>query len=132
MRRLSFLPPIVCVLLLIALTACGAGQEPGPGKAGAKTAYKPKLDVKLDVEGRKAMITVNTDMMISPEHYGQARHDGEGHIHMYLDDGEKIAVKERTTAFPDLAPGKHTLKVSLHNNDHTPYDVTRTLEFEIE
>lgn len=60
-----------------------------------------------------------------------ARESGEGHVHMYLDNGEKIGVKEGQKVFTDLAKGKHTLKVSLHNNDHTPYDVTNTFEFEI-
>jgi hypothetical protein len=71
-------------------------------------------------------------MSISPEHYGMAREDGEGHIHMYLDNLPKIGLKEDHTVIPDLLPGKHKLKVSLHNNDHTPYDVTKTFEFEIQ
>ncbi|WP_162309366.1 hypothetical protein [Cohnella abietis] len=89
------------------------------------------MDVKLDIEDNQVTVKVNTDMTISPEHYGKARQDGEGHIHMYLDNGAKVAVKQGQQVFPNLSQGKHTLKVSLHNNDHTPYDVTKTYDFEI-
>jgi predicted small secreted protein len=123
----------LCAVLLICsaiLTACGAGR---PADSGAHQAhvYKPTLDVKVEVHGNKATVNVITDLHISPEHYGLARKDGEGHIHMYLDDGDKIGVKEAKKVFPNLPVGKHSLKVSLHNNDHTPYDVTKTVDFEI-
>jgi hypothetical protein len=93
--------------------------------------YKPTLDVKTEVKGTELDVDVTTNMMISEEHYGKARENGEGHIHMYLDNGEKIGDKEGHKVFKDLKPGHHILKISLHNNDHTPYDVTRTIEFEI-
>ncbi|RKP46733.1 hypothetical protein D7Z26_24310 [Cohnella endophytica] len=112
------------------LTACG-GAKTTSGSRNGHAAHQPKMDVKLDVEGNQVTVNVITDMTISPEHYGMARHDMEGHIHMYLDNGDKIAVKEAHKTFPDLPPGKHTIKVSLHNNDHTPYDVTKTFDFEI-
>jgi hypothetical protein len=89
------------------------------------------MDVKLDVSGNKLTVTVDTDMTISSEHYGQARQAGEGHIHMYLDNGEKVGVKTGTKVFEGLTPGHHKLKVSLHNNDHSPYDVTNTYDVEI-
>lgn len=117
---------LACCLLL---TACGSGTA--GSKAKRASAFKPTLNVSLEVEGNTLEVTVDTDLAISPEHYGMARSDGEGHIHMYLDNGEKIGVKERVYRFEDLASGRHTVKVSLHNNDHTPYDVTTTKEFDI-
>jgi hypothetical protein len=118
---------LVCCLLL---TACGNGTKSKSSNAQAQD-YKPTLDVKLEFSGNQVTVNVNTDMKISSEHYGMAREPGEGHIHMYLDNQDKIAVKEGQKIFTGLAKGKHTLKVSLHNNDHTPYDVTKTIEFEI-
>ncbi|QMV41211.1 hypothetical protein [Cohnella cholangitidis] len=127
MRNLALL--LFCCLLL---TACGTGTKSNSGSHDAHAAHKPTLDVALDVQGNQVTVTVNTDMAISPEHYGMARKAGEGHIHMYLDDQNKISVKENQHIFTDLAAGKHSLKVSLHNNDHTPYDVTNTYEFEVQ
>ncbi|MBW5447991.1 hypothetical protein GE107_18200 [Cohnella sp. CFH 77786] len=117
---------ILGIICCLALAACGDKKE-----HAVHTKYKPTMDVKWKVEGSKLIVDVITDMHISPEHYGQGRKEGEGHIHMYLDDGEKIGVKAGHKEFEDLKPGRHVLKVSLHNNDHTPYDVTKTIEFEI-
>ncbi|MFC5471358.1 hypothetical protein ACFPPD_21965 [Cohnella suwonensis] len=125
MRIISVL--LFCCLLL---SACGSTKSSSGGDSNQE-AHKPTMDVKMVIEGNQVSVTVDTDMKISPEHYGMARKTGEGHIHMYLDNGEKIGVKEGKKVFPDLAAGKHTLKVSLHNNDHTPYDVTKTFDFEI-
>jgi hypothetical protein len=118
---------LICCLIL---TACG-NEKTANSSPGHENAHKPTMDVKLDVSGNKLTVTVDTDMSISSEHYGQARMEGEGHIHMYLDNGEKIGVQTGTKVFENLAPGNHTLKVSLHNNDHTPYDVTKTYDVEI-
>lgn len=123
-------PLYLLLLCSLVLTACGTGQAADAG-SGQQHDHKPSLDVKLDVSGNQVTVKVTTDLAISAEHYGQARKDGEGHIHMYLDNGEKIGVKQGEQVFKDLKPGPHTLKVSLHNNDHTPYDVTKTFDFEI-
>ena len=120
---------IAALACCLALTACGDGSA--GSKAKNTSAFKPKMNVSLQVDGHTATITVDTDMTISPEHYGMARSKGEGHIHMYLDNGEKIGVKERVYLFENLESGRHSVKVSLHNNDHTPYDVTTTKEFDI-
>ncbi|MFC4767357.1 hypothetical protein [Effusibacillus consociatus] len=92
---------------------------------------KPKLEVEVKTSGKQAAVEIKTDLKISKEHYGKEKVAGEGHIHMYLDNGEKQGVTDITNVLTGLTPGIHTLKVSLHNNDHTPYDVQRTVEFEI-
>lgn len=120
---------IFVALCLMLSTACS--KAPDSNAVEAHTHRKPSLDVQLDVAGNQVTVKVNTDISISAEHYGLARQEGEGHIHMYLDDGEKIGVKQGRQVFNNLKPGSHTLRVSLHNNDHTPYDVTKTIEFEI-
>lgn len=122
-----------CLLLAgsLLLAACGTDKAAQSG-ASQENRFKPTLEVKLDIQGDIVTTYVTTDLHISPEHYGQARVDGEGHIHMYLDGGEKVGVKAPKYVFPPIEKGDHTLKVSLHNNDHTPYDVTQTLKFTIE
>lgn len=122
----------VIVVLCMLLSACSSKQASGDtADAPAAAAKKPSLDVELELSGNKATVTVSTDIAISKELYGKERVMGEGHIHMYMDDGEKIVVTDKVAVFKDLSVGTHTLKVSLHHNDHTPYDVTKTVEFEI-
>jgi len=72
-----------------------------------------------------------TDMSIRDDKVGSARRAGEGHIHMYLDDREKETVTAKVKEYADLPRGQHTLRVSLHNNDHTPYDIAKTVDFDI-
>jgi hypothetical protein len=118
----------------LVLAACGTDKaaSPGGGTPHDHNGTKPTINVNLEVSGNTLKVNVETDLHISPEHYGQARQEGEGHIHMYLDNGEKIGVKEGHKEFPNLEPGDHMLKVSLHNNDHTPYDVTESFPFQIQ
>lgn len=113
------------VLLCVLLAACGGKKEQ------AASAYKPTLDVVVTVNGTSATVEVKTDMKFSKEHIGMQRMDGQGHIHMYLDDGDKTVVSDPVMVYNDLKPGKHEVKVSLHNNDHTPYDVNKSVAFEI-
>jgi hypothetical protein len=119
---------LACCLIL---TACGSKKTDHSTMAMDNNG-KPTMDVKTVVTGNEFSVDVVTSMKISPEHYGMARVTGEGHIHMYLDNGEKIGVKEGHKVFKDLASGHHTLKISLHNNDHTPYDVTKTIDFDVQ
>ncbi|WP_274364579.1 hypothetical protein [Paenibacillus thermotolerans] len=121
----------VALLACVTLTACGSAASSG-ASSEPKEEYKPTLDVALEIDGNDVTVTIITDLSISAEHYGHAREAGEGHIHMYLDDGPKEGVKQEKTVIKDLDPGKHKLRVSLHNNDHTPYDVSLTKQFEIE
>jgi uncharacterized protein YcfL len=128
MKKLSML--IAASLLLAAGCSTNSMSElkdPMP----AHMAAKPTLDVKVETSGRSATVIVTTDLHISKDHVGMQRVPGEGHIHLYLDGGEKIAVTDNKYVFNDLQPGKHMLRVSLHNNDHTPYDVYKEVEFEI-
>jgi hypothetical protein len=119
---------LACCLIL---TACGSNKTDHSTMAMVPN-EKPTMDVKTVVTGSELSVDVVTNMKISSEHYGTARVTGEGHIHMYLDNGEKIGVQEGHKVFKDLPSGHHTLKVSLHNNDHTPYDVTKTIEFDVQ
>jgi len=46
---------------------------------------------------------------------------GEGHWHFFVDGTEVGKGPVHSFTFQGLTPGKHELKVELHNNDHTPY-----------
>jgi hypothetical protein len=118
---------IIAVVLVGALLTGCSGKETAP----AAVVKKPSLDIALDVNGNEATVKITTDLHISPEHYGLQRVEGEGHIHMFVDNGEKVGVKSAQTVIKDLSKGKHNVKISLHNNDHTPYEVSKTVEFEV-
>lgn len=123
MRSLFFI--VFCCLIL---SACSNERKTNLKR---EVIYKPTLDVRLDISGKQVTVIVNTDLKISSKHLGMAREPGEGHIHMYLDNGDKIVHEQYQFVLKDLDIGQHSLKVSLHNNDHTPFDVTKTIAFEI-
>ncbi len=95
------------------------------------TSVKPHLSVEIKIDGDNATVLIDTDLKISAKNYGSEKVNGEGHIHLYLNNGEKQGVKQKSYVLEDLEKGQHVIRVSLHNNDHTPYGVTETVEFEI-
>lgn len=55
----------------------------------------------------------------------------EGHVIIQLDDKEPKYVGTVRTSLMDLAPGKHTLKVTVVNNDNSPAGAEATVPFEV-
>lgn len=55
----------------------------------------------------------------SPMAIGTAAKAGEGNWHLYV-DGQLAGVSTSSVADVRLTHGKHTLKATLNNNDHTP------------
>jgi hypothetical protein len=116
---------IAAVTLLI--SGCGASKT----STTPANSYIPTLEVSAIVKGDAATLKLTTDLKLSKEHYDQARKQGEGHIHVSLDQGEKEIMTVNEKVFEHLSKGPHEVKVSLHNNDHTPYDVSKTITFEV-
>jgi hypothetical protein len=117
----------VLTLVTIVFTACGTKEK----TADVNETKKPSLTLSYDVSGHTASIQINTDLTISVEHSGKERVPGEGHAHLFLDDGEKKVITDHKAVLKDLSVGKHNVKVSLHNNDHTPYNVSQSIDFEV-
>ena len=46
---------------------------------------------------------------------------GEGHFHLYLDNGEYIACAATVCDVKGVTPGQHIIKVDMRNNDHSLY-----------
>jgi hypothetical protein len=116
------------------LTACSGQTEQliiVEEKHSTHEEDKPSLDVAVKVAGQQAIVSIVTDLIISKANYGKEKKSGEGHIHMYLNNGEKVGVTEMPLVLEELPPGAYTVKFSLHNNDHTPYDVNQTVQFNI-
>ncbi|NEW06594.1 hypothetical protein GK047_11275 [Paenibacillus sp. SYP-B3998] len=125
MTKLNRLSLIAAATVL--LSGCGAAKT---NQANVAT-YKPTLEVSADVKDDTATLHISTDLILSKEHYDHARKQGEGHIHLSLDQGEKVNVMDRQEVLEHLSKGAHTVKLSLHNNDHTPYDVSKTINFDV-
>lgn len=121
---------MLCLAACLLVASCGRGGSDRSAGAPVQP-KKPSLEVRVTTSAGEATVEVITDLILSKEHMDGAKRPGEGHIHMYIDNGEKMVTTEKTTTFNNLPPGKHTVNVSLHNNDHTPYDVSRKVEFEI-
>ncbi|RFU63755.1 hypothetical protein [Peribacillus glennii] len=131
MRKYYYI--LLPVLLLI--TACNTHAherlEVIEENAAKKKQYKPKLDVKVEVEGHKAILFIDTDLRISKDKYGGEKKEKEGHIHVYVNNGQKQGVTQLRIELKDVKKGSNEVRVSLHNNDHTPYGVFRTVNFEM-
>lgn len=56
----------------------------------------------------------------APEHASMDHAPGEGHAHLYVDD-VKINRMYGEWYYLTLAPGAHTVRVSLNTNDHRRY-----------
>jgi hypothetical protein len=123
---------VIAIGLMLLITACSKNnmselEMPTSGNA----ADKPTLELRVETSGSTATIFIDTNMKLAKNHVGMGRISGEGHVHLYLDDGEKEIITTNKYMTGKLAPGTHVVKISLHNNDHTPYDVSDQIEFEI-
>lgn len=120
------------ITAFVLLTGCSTDTMSELKEPTHETAVeKPTLDARVETSGRSATVIVATNLKISKDHVGQKRIQGEGHIHLYIDSGEKIAMIDNKYVIEDLQHGKHKVSISLHNNDHTPYDVAKQIKFEI-
>ena len=119
----------ICLAAAMAILISGCGSA--KSSIAPTSAYTPTLEVSAVVNGDAVTLQMTTDLKISKEHYDHQRVEGEGHVHISLDKGEKIVVTDKQKVLDHLSKGPHEVKVSLHNNDHTPYDVSKTITFDV-
>lgn len=115
---------------LTTTTLVQTGKEgPGVAKAGAK----PRLDAQFVQAGRSVTINYKVEnLKISSEHVGHDPVQGEGHLHIYVDGKQKAVLNtEAPVKLENLTPGKHTIKLDLQNNNHTPLQVEKVFEIEV-
>ncbi|MDR6882403.1 putative lipoprotein [Bacillus sp. 3255] len=119
----------LCLAAALALVISGCGTS--KKTAAPASAFTPTLEVSATVNGDSATLQFTTDLKLSKEHYDHQRVQGEGHVHVSLDKGEKIVVTDKEKVLEHLSKGPHEVLVSLHNNDHTPYNVSKTITFDV-
>jgi hypothetical protein len=110
-----------------------AAGESGKAKQSAGINAKPTLTADLVQDGNNVTITYKVEnFRISADHYGHQSVPGEGHLHVYVDGVQKAGLKtDAPVRLENLPPGKHTIKLDLQNNDHTPLNVEKTFQVEI-
>lgn len=131
-------------LLVVAAIGAGCGkhestsapapaQKSSPKQSSINSNTKPTLVVDHTQDGRNVAITYRVEnMKISADHYGHQAVAGEGHLHVYVDGVQKAGLKsDAPVRLENLSPGKHTIKLDLQNNDHTPLHIEKTFEVEI-
>ncbi len=74
-----------------------------------------------------------TGFVLDAPAIGNAPEQGRGHVHVDVDGSNYAASAADSIAMTDLLKGNHTIRVSLHNNDHTPLssDVADAVAVEI-
>jgi len=119
------------IFAVAALTALLAGCGAVKTDSTVASSFTPTLDYRATVSGDTVTLDITTDLQLSLEHYDHERKQGEGHIHLYLDDGQKVIVTNKQYVLDHVAKGTHQVTLSLHNNDHTPYNVSKTVSFDV-
>jgi len=72
--------------------------------------YQDRLDLEVKVD----------DLMLNSSAIGMENMVGEGHYHILINDVLIGPYTDTMVSLEGLPAGDHILKVSLHNNDHTP------------
>ena len=89
------------------------------------TIVYPSIEITKPMEdvisyGGMLEYMVNVDnFTLNQSAIGGEKVDGEGHYHLYINDGLVGPFTELHNTLTDLPAGDHTLKVELRNNDHT-------------
>lgn len=122
------------VLLLSAACSSGSSATPGgstPGTTSSPVGPRPSSPAVVKILSPKSGATVDpvgTELTLSltgatlTDETSQDISPDEGHLHVSL-DGKLISMTaglEQT--LPDLAPGRHLLRVEFVAADHLPFD----------
>jgi hypothetical protein len=145
--------------LALGIAACGDDDEEATTAATETAAEEASVSFVEPADGSTTSDTVTAevelvDFEVNPDAVGKAAHEGEGHLHFSMDDGEydtekysgangKLAKQlgvdgqyspstEPTITYKGLPAGEHTLEVALADNDHSETGVTATTTFAVE
>lgn len=111
--------------LAIVVGACSTGAQAGGGNSG-----DPTLSVAAPADGAEVSIpfdvAVESSVSIGPPE------SGNHHLHLYFDGGTDsadydIAYSNPVQVSRQLAPGEHTIIVSLRNPDHSDAGPSQTI-----
>lgn len=72
-----------------------------------------------------------TGLTLDADHIGAEVVEGEGHVHVYLDNEYMAATAETSYTYESLTAGEHTFGVRLAENDHTETNINATDEVSV-
>lgn len=76
--------------------------------------------IKLEIE--------NFETVEPPESGVLKNVEGQGHFHVYLDRSETTYEQFASDTYVlKLSPGEHEIRVSMRNNDHTPFGIDKNI-----
>ncbi|MVP01611.1 hypothetical protein [Paenibacillus lutrae] len=138
MRSTRFKMSSVLLLLLLfasssVLTACSLLNKSDTNADLAAAGGLPALDAQLDQNGTAATISYKVrNLAIAGDRLGETHTDGQGHLHLYVDGVQKAMLKtDAPVRLENIPPGKHTIKLSLQQNDHVAINVEKVFEIEV-
>ena len=132
---------LVAFIVLALLAGCGddkaenkaADQKPEAAQEASAKDNTPKLKIRADKThavqpGDIITLTIDVEgFALDESKKGRANEPNVGHYHVYLDDASGddylLTGAQPTTRVivpGNITDGTHPLRVSLHNNDHSP------------
>lgn len=91
-----------------------------PGPAMAKADFSIDSPVAGSTVAPGTVVVKLTPMNFNVVAPG-ANVDGQGHFHLFLDDGTYIPCASTSCEVSNVGPGTHTIKVTVQQNDHSAY-----------
>lgn len=115
---------LVLVLGAAVLTAAACGSN---GSSGSATGGgKPTLAITSPAQG--ASVSAPFELKFTSNQPIGPTETGKDHVHLFVDGGGSYQVVTASPAtVKGLAPGKHTLKLTLQHADHSPIGPQATI-----
>lgn len=119
--------------LALLLAGCGTVQSTNASSVRAAipqlTVNAPRTGETFNSSSVAVSLTTRHIHLVNPATH-PANAQGEGHVHLYLDQRPVVMTYHRRYTFTHLKPGPHTLKIELVTNTMTPYKgAVRTVTF---
>lgn len=129
---------VVAALSLPGTATARAGVEARHGATAHHLQFSPEVNITEPKDGAEVAgdhFTLKyevSNFTLDASAIGGANRPGEGHVHVAVDGIEVAATASTSVPITGLQPGKRTVKVALHNNDHSPLDPEVGDEIEVE
>lgn len=91
------------------------------------------MNIKHEVRGNDLHLHVElSNFKLSLNNMDKKSEEGQGHIHLYVDDEKVTKIFEPQYVLKELEPGVHLIRLELAHNNHESYGVEETFSITIE